>query len=154
MKQMLFAQLAPTPEQHVALMQTLEALNAACNTMAVMACRERCANGLALQKLVYYDIRKQFGVSSQMTIRAISRVSDAYKAHKRGRQAVPRFRPHGAMVYDERICSFPLIDCVSLLTLSGRVDEPFRFGAHARDMLNIRVGKHTYCIAMGCSFWQ
>ncbi|HEY7339930.1 MAG TPA: transposase [Ktedonobacterales bacterium] len=132
MKQTVLVKLAPTPEQHAALLRTLETFNAACNVIAEVAFRERCANKIELQKLVYYDIRKQFGLSSQMTIRAISKVSEAYK---RDKKIQPRFRPHGAMVYDERICSFPRIDRASLLTLDGRVEVPFRFGTYAVGML-------------------
>ena len=103
MKQTLLVKLAPTVEQHAALLRTLETFNAACNAIAAVAFRERCANKLALQRLVYYDIREQFDLSSQMTIRAISKVSEAYK---RDKKVQPTFRPHGAMVYDERILSF------------------------------------------------
>ena len=104
MKQTLLVKLAPTPEQHAALLRTLEAFNAACNAIAVVAFAERCANKIDLQKLVYYDIRERFGLSSQMTIRAISKVSEAYKRDKTNQ---PQFRPHGAMVYDERILLVP-----------------------------------------------
>ncbi len=83
MKQTLLVKLAPTPEQHAALVRTLEAFNAACNAIAAVAFRERCANKIDLQKLVYYDIREQFGLSSQMAIRAISKVSEAYKRDKK-----------------------------------------------------------------------
>jgi len=138
MKQTLLVKLAPTPDQHAALLRTLEAFNAACNAIAAVAFRERCANKLDLQKLVYYDIRAQFDLSSQMTIRAISKVSEAYK---RDKKIQPHFRPHSAMVYDERICSFPRIDRASLLTLDGRVEVPFRFGAYAEGMLQRKRGQ-------------
>ncbi|HET8909620.1 MAG TPA: RNA-guided endonuclease TnpB family protein [Ktedonobacterales bacterium] len=138
MKQTLLVKLAPTPDQHAALLRTLETFNAACNAIAVVAFAERCANKIELQKLVYYDIREQFGLSSQMTIRAISKVSEAYK---RDKKIQPRFRPHGAMVYDERICSFPRIDRASLLTLDGRVEVPFRFGSYAEGLLQRTRGQ-------------
>jgi putative transposase len=138
MKQTLLVKLAPTPDQHAALLRTLEAFNAACNVIAAVAFAERCANKIELQKLVYYDIREQFGLSSQMTIRAISKVSEAYKRDKKKQ---PSFRPHGAMVYDERICSFPRIDRASLLTLDGRVEVPFRFGAYAEGLLQRTRGQ-------------
>ena len=44
---------------------------------------QRCANKIELQRLVYYDIRERFGLSSQMTIRAIAKVSEAYKRDKK-----------------------------------------------------------------------
>ena len=127
MKQTLIVKLAPEPEQHAALMHTLETFNAACNELAGVAFAHRMANKIELQKLVYYDIRQRFGLSAQMCIRAISKVSEAYK---RDREKRPSFRPHGAMTYDERILSFPRVDRASLLTLDGRVEVPFRFGAY------------------------
>ena len=80
MKQTLLVTLAPTPDQHAALLRTLEAFNAAGNAIAAVAFQERCANKLALQRLVYYDIRAQCALSSQMTIRAISKVQRSLQA--------------------------------------------------------------------------
>lgn len=138
MKQTVLVKLAPTPDQHAALLRTLEAFNAACNDIAVVAFAEHSASKIDLQKLVYYDIRQRFGLSAQMTIRAIAKVAEAYKRDKR---IQPSFRPHGAMVYDERICSFPGVDRVSLLTLNGRVEVPFRFGVYAAGMLQRKRGQ-------------
>jgi IS605 OrfB family transposase len=138
MKQTVLVKLAPTPEHRAALLRTLEAFNAACNAVAAVAFAEHSASKIDLQKLVYYDIRARFGLSAQMTIRAIAKVAEAYKRDKRTQ---PHFRPHGAMVYDERICSFPGPDRVSLLTLDGRVEVPFRFGAYAAGMLARKRGQ-------------
>jgi IS605 OrfB family transposase len=137
-KQTLLVKLVTTPDWHATLLRTLEAFNAACNAIAIIAFRERCANKIELQKLVYYEIREQFGLSSQMTIRAISKVSEAYK---RDKKVQPHFRPLGAMVYDERILSFPRADHVSLLTLDGRIEIPFRFGRYAETMLQHARGQ-------------
>jgi putative transposase len=138
MKQTLLVKLAPSLEDHAALLRTLEAFNTACNTIAVVAYEHRVANKLRLQPLVYYDIREQLGLSSQMVIRAIAKVSEAYK---RDRKIMPTFRLHGAMTYDQRICSFPSPDRVSLLTLDGRVIVPFRFGTYAEGMLQRTRGQ-------------
>jgi predicted transposase len=132
MKQTLLVKLVPSPEDHTALLRTLETFNAACNAIAQVAYEQRVANKLRLQPLVYYDIRQQFGLSAQMVIRAIAKVSEAYQ---RDRSSKPTFRRHGAMPYDQRICSFPAPERVSLLTLDGRVVVPFRFGAYAAGML-------------------
>jgi len=127
MKQTLLVKLAPMPDQSAALLRTLETFNAACNDIAGVAFEQRSANKIELQKLVYYDIRQRFGLSAQMCIRAIAKVGEAYK---RDRTIRPGFRPHGGMTYDERILSFPRVDRASLLTLDGRVEVPFRFGAY------------------------
>ena len=127
MKLTLAVGLAPSRAQHVALVATLERFNAACNAIAEVAFRERLANKIALQKLVYYDVRERFGLSSQMTVRAIAKVADAYKRDKTIR---PTFRPHGALTYDERIMSWKGLEHVSLLALDGRHLVACRFGPY------------------------
>src|SRR6266508_1938072 len=107
MKQTRAVKLAPTLKQAAALRATMERFNAACDAIAAVALRERCTNKVALQKIVYYAIREQFGLSAQLTIRAIGKVVDAYK---RDRTRRPRFRPHGAVPYDERIMSWKGIE--------------------------------------------
>src|SRR5215813_7952389 len=138
MKQTLLVKLTPPPAQHASLLRTLETFNAACNAIADVAYEHRQANKLRLQPLVYYDIRDRFGLSSQMVIRAIAKASEA---SKRDRKIKPTFRLQGAMTYDQRICSFPTPDRVSLLTLDGRVVVPFRFGAYAEGMLQRTRGQ-------------
>jgi IS605 OrfB family transposase len=138
MKQTLLVKLAPEPKQQAALLRTLEAFNAACNAIAEVAFEHRITNKLRLQPLVYYEVRERFGLSSQMVIRAIAKVSEAFK---RDRKVKPSFRLHGAMTYDQRICSFPTPDRVSLLTQDGRVVVPFRFGTYAEGMLHRTRGQ-------------
>jgi IS605 OrfB family transposase len=149
MKPTVLVKLAPTAEQHAALLRTLEAFNSACNEIAATAFAEHSASKIDLQKLVYYDIRQRFGLSAQMTIRAIAKVAEAYK---RDKSIKPSFRPHGAMVYDERICSFSAADRVSLLTLDGRVAVPFRFGAYAKGMLARKRGQADLLYRNGTFF--
>src|SRR6266849_2330192 len=127
MRLTLAVKLAPSPEQHAALTATLERFNAACNAIAEVAFREHLANKIALQKIVYYDVRERFGLSSQMTVRAIAKVVEAYK---RDKTIQPTFRPHGAMTYDERIMSWKGLEHVSLLALDGRHLVACRFGPY------------------------
>jgi len=56
-----------------------------------------------------------------MTIRAISKVVEVYKWD---RDIKPRFRPHGAIAYDQRILLWKGPDRVSILTLEGRAVMP------------------------------
>jgi IS605 OrfB family transposase len=137
-KQTLAVKLAPTPDQHAALLVTMERFNAACDWLAAVAYRERCANKIELQKLVYYEARATFGLASQLTIRAIGKTVEAYK---RDKAIQPRFKPHGAIPYDQRIMSWRGIEAVSLLTLSGRVVVPIRFGAYQRERLDRARGQ-------------
>lgn len=126
-KQTLTVKLAPTPDQHAALLATMERVNACCDWLASVAFRERCANRIDLQKLTYYEARERFGLSSQMVVRAISKTVEAYK---RDKTICPRFKPRGAIPYDQRIMSWKGIEAVSLLTMSGRVVVPVRFGVY------------------------
>ena len=132
----LLIKLQPTADQMQALRHTMERVNAACNTMAETAFGEHTANKIRLQKLVYAEIRETFGLSAQMTVRAISKVAEAYK---RDKTVKPTFRPQGAIVYDPRILSWKGLDRVSILTLGGRQLIPVVMdGYHRARMDRIR----------------
>lgn len=137
-KQTLLVKLEPSPEQADALRQTLQAFNAACNYLAGVAFGLGSANKYKLQHEAYHAARDTFGLSSQMAVRAISKVCEAFKRDKSKR---PEFRPHGALPYDERFMSWKSADRVSLLTLSGRVVVPVRFGAYQAARLDRRRGQ-------------
>ena len=100
----------PSPEQSDALLRTMERFNAACDALAAVAFANRCANKVELQKLAYHDIRRDLGLGAQMTVRAIAKVVEVYK---RDKDIQPTFRPHGAIVYDQRILSWKGADRVS-----------------------------------------
>jgi len=123
----LMVKLQPTPDQSTALLETMEWFNVACNAVAEVAFRERTANKIRLQKLVYYDIRERFGLPAQMAVRTISKVAEAYK---RDKSKKPVFRPHGSIVYDQRVLSWKGVDRVSILTLRGRQIVPVVFGGY------------------------
>jgi IS605 OrfB family transposase len=138
MKQTMLLKLAPSPEQHTALLETMHAFNAACNDIAQTAFDEKLANKFELQKIVYGDIRKRFNLSSQMAIRAISKVVDVYK---RDKSIKPMFRSEGAITYDERLMAFKGLSEVSLLTLQGRVIVPFRIGGYQQSRMDAIKGQ-------------
>jgi IS605 OrfB family transposase len=136
MKLTLLVKLVPTPEQHQSLLETMEKFNEACNDIAEVAYYNKLANKWALHKLVYYRIRKQFGLSAQMTVRAISKVVEAYK---RDKNIKPSFEPHGAIVYDQRILSWKGLDRVSILSLKGRLLIPISIGPYQEARLDRKV---------------
>jgi putative transposase len=138
MKQTMLLKLAPTTEQAQALLDTMHAFNEAANYVAQVAFAEKTANKFALQKRVYGELRTTYKLAAQLAIRCISKASEAYK---RDKSIKPTFRPEGAVVYDERILNFKGIDTVSLLTLSGRVLLPFRFGAYQQSRMDAIKGQ-------------
>src|SRR4051794_13963837 len=130
--------LLPNEAEAKSLLATMERFNAACDTIADMAHAKGCANKVELQKRVYHDIRTRFDLSAQMTIRAISKVVEVYK---RDRRLLPRFRPHGAIVYDQRILSWKGPDRVSILTLDGRIVLPWIAGTYQQARLAFPRGQ-------------
>src|SRR5712691_4579413 len=138
MKQTMLLKLAPTEEQHQALLETMHAFNAACNYVAEIAFSEKTANKFALQKLVYGELRTTYKLAAQLAIRAISKASEAYK---RDKSIQPTFKPEGAIVYDERVMSFKGLLCVSLLTMYGRVLVPFQVGGYQEARMDAIKGQ-------------
>ena len=141
--------LLPTPQQADAMLRTMERFNAACDALAGVAFANRCANKVELQKLAYHDIRRDFGLSAQMTVRAIAKVVEAYKLDK---DIQTTFRPHGAIVYDQRILSWKGADRVSILTNDGRQIMPWVCGAYQHAQLN-RVRGQADLIYRGGMFF-
>jgi putative transposase len=146
MKQTMLLKLAPSPEQYRALLETMHAFNDACNVIAEVAYANHLANKFKLQKLVYADIRKRFGLSSQLAIRAISKTAESYK---RDKSIKPTFRREGAITYDERVMSFKGLSEVSLLTLQGRVLVPFRVGGYQQARLDAIKGQADLILRKG-----
>jgi putative transposase len=138
MKQTMLLKLAPTPEQHHALLETMHACNEAANYVAQVAFAEKSANKFELQKVVYGELRTTYYLPAQLAIRCISKVSEAYK---RDKSIQPAFRLEGAIVYDPRVMTFKGSDTVSLLTLQGRVLVPFLFGAYQEARMDAIKGQ-------------
>lgn len=139
MNQTLMVKVATTKEQYEALLKTMERFNEACNFIAQLAFEMKTANKIRLQKAIYRQTRERFGLSAQLAIRAISKVAETYK---RDRSIKPTFKPHSAMVYDQRLLSWKGLDRVSILTLQGRQIIPIRIGAYQEARIN-RIVKQT-----------
>ncbi len=138
MKLVILLKLSPTEEQHRALLETMERFNEAANWIAGVAFEHKTASKYKLQKLIYHEVRERFKLAAQMTVRCISKVAEAYKRDKKTR---PVFKPHGAMVYDERVMSFKGLDTVSILTLGGREFIPVRLGDYQEARMDRRRGQ-------------
>jgi putative transposase len=112
-----------TDDQRDLLLATLERANAACNHASEQAWQTGTFGKFALQKVVYDDLREQFGLTAQMAIRAICKVADAYKLDHKRRRA---FHLRGAFPYDERILNWRQQSrTVSIWMLGGRVVVPY-----------------------------
>ena len=133
MLQTLMVKLATNKEQHSAILETMHRFNEACNYIAEIAFKMGTANKQEIHKVVYYDVRGGFKLSAQLAVRAISKVSEAYK---RDRTIKPTFKPTGAIVYDQRILSWRKLEAVSIMTLDGRLIIPIRMGDYQKVRLD------------------
>ena len=130
--------LQPTSEQAQLLHQTLERANQACNAISKTGWEAEVFRQYNLHKLVYRDIRNDFGISAQMTIRCIAKVADAYKLDRKTQR---RFRKYAAQPYDDRILRFCSDDIVSIWTLEGRIKVSTQLGDYQRRLLPFRKGE-------------
>jgi putative transposase len=123
---------APAPEQAEALKEVMQAFNAACNFVSALAWEQQVFNQIALHHLTYRTIRERFGLPSQLAVRAIAKVADAYKTTKEVRA---EFRPLGAITYDSRVLRLLGVSNVSCSTLRGRITVPLKIGGYQRKRL-------------------
>lgn len=131
----LKSKLITTPGQKTMLLKTMERFNSACNYISKIAFKTKTFGKIKLQKLVYYDVREKYGLSSQMVVRAIGKVSESYKTNKK---TLHKFKPHSAIIYDERILTIKTPDTISILTINGRITLPIKFGDY-QPLKNKRV---------------
>lgn len=117
--------LLATQAQHDLLLSTMERFNEACNYISEVAWANQKFGKVGLQKILYYDVREKFGLSAQMVVRAVGKVTESYKVDRKVKHL---FKPHGAMVYDQRILAVKGADRVSILTLEGRTLIPIVYG--------------------------
>lgn len=125
--------LAPSEEQHEALLETMERFNEACNYISNLAFERYTASQVKLHHLAYRYLREHYGLSAQMAVRVVGKVVEVYR---RDKSRLHTFKLHSAMVYDDRILSFKGLDKVSILTLKGRQVMPIRIGEYQEARIN------------------
>lgn len=125
MKLTLKIKLLPTDEQADLLLETIREANAVCNAISEVAWSKRIFNNFKLQHEVYHAYKATFKLSSQMLVRSIAKVANAYKLDKKTKRS---FRPLGGIAYDSRIMSYKPGNIVSLWCIGGR--QKIKFVCH------------------------
>src|ERR1035438_6579086 len=139
--------LATTPEQSSALLDTLKRTNEICNWISGEAWKAQAFQAFAIQKLVYHPAKETSGLTSQILIRAISKVADAYKLDKKVERT---FRPTGSIAYDDRILRWHVEQgFVSIWSTAGRLRIPFVGGARQLEQLRTRKGESDLMLRDG-----
>lgn len=95
--------------------------NTACNEISKTAWDNKVFNQFKIHHLVYRTIKNNFKLSSQLVIRTISKVTDAYKLDRKTKR---EFRLLGSITYDSRVLSYKG-NTASLSTIDGRIKIPF-----------------------------
>lgn len=129
--------LLPTPEQADALKRTLVTANAACDAISAAAWQVGKFKQFDIHHLTYYDIKEAYKLTSQLVVRCIAKVADAYKLDKKTKRA---FKPVGAVAFDDRILSYKP-SSVSIWTVEGRQTISFVCGKRQQELLSCRVGE-------------
>lgn len=114
--------MLPDKEQTNFLLQTIKEANQACNQISEIAWNNKVFNQFKIHHLAYYPVKNNSNLSSQVIIRCISKVTEAYKA---GRKKQRKFRELGAITYDPKILSYKPNDTVSIWSVNGRLKIPF-----------------------------
>ena len=121
MKLTLKIKLLPTNEQAKSLLQTIKEANKACNLISDIAWEQKTFQQFKLHKASYHTIKGATDLSSQVIVRCISKVADAYKLDRKVKRT---FKPLGSITYDSRILSYKG-DKVSIWSVGGRLKMPF-----------------------------
>lgn len=132
--------LLPTKEQHIALYETLETVNAAADRLSELAWKAKELRRFSMHRLFYRRIRSEFPLSSQIVCLLNGKVADAYKVG----DAVKRtFRKFGSISYDSKILDFQLVSStVSIWTVKGRLKHlPFVCSERQRKLLELPKGE-------------
>jgi IS605 OrfB family transposase len=121
-KKTFVIKLVPDASQEVSLMKTTHTFRDVCNWLSEKAFDTKQFNKVVLQRFVYKECREKFqNFSSQLVVRAIGVVCDAYKLRK---DKLKVFHKEMA-VYDARILSWK-DDKASLWTIDGRIKIPIQ----------------------------
>ena len=130
MKLTLKIKLLPTDEQANLLLETMKEGNTVCKVISDVAWQEKIFNNFKLHHKVYHSYKATFKLSSQMLIRQIAKVADAYKLDKKTKRT---FKPLGSIAYDSRIMTYKPNNIVSLWCIGGR--QKIDFVCHNPDYI-------------------
>lgn len=114
-----------------ALADTMSRFNAACNALSQKAWDTQTFRAFDLHKAAYHATRAEFGLPSQLTVRAIAKVCDSYKAD---RSQLHAFGPRGAVVFDAR--------CFKMKSRNGMEGV-------SSALLTTTQGRHSFSLAHG-----
>lgn len=145
MKLTLQIKLFPTDEQTAMLKNTFSIFNNACNAISQIAWERRTFKQFSLHKEVYYQTKEIYHLSSQLVVRAISKVADAYKLDRKKKR---QFRKFGAITYDSRVLSYNITKNLCSISLIGR-REKIGFTCYRPQLMKYAKGEADLVLVRG-----
>ncbi len=92
----------------------------------------------------------RFGLSSQVIVRCVAKVADAYKLDQKVQRSFKRL---GSIAYDDRILTYQFDQGrVTIWTIAGRLKIPFVCGERQQHLLQTRQGESDLCLVKGTWF--
>lgn len=160
MRRTIRLKLKPTVAQAEALLETIRQQTACFNAVAEIGWERGLANGVALHRLTYYDLRRLYPeLPAQLVCSSRIRATEALKCARSNRKQGRKVsRPHSKGLpirYDVR--SFrPFIEkgYFGLSTVAGRLPVAFSMNPHARALLGQAAAINSAdLIARNGAFW-
>jgi predicted transposase len=118
--------LLPNDEQQQYLYKTLERANTACNWISELAWANRTFNTTRLHHLTYCVVRAQFDLGSQIAVRCIGKVIEAYQKDKKTKRL---FKKLGGIPFDSHNLTFKTDkQQIVICSVGGRLTIPYTAG--------------------------
>lgn len=117
------------------LINTIKECNRVCNYISDLAWNNKEFKQFALHRLCYKQIKEKYNIPSQMIIRCIAKVSNAYKLDTKKKRT---FNLYGGIAYDSRILSYKN-ESVSISTVNKR--QKIQFVCHNEFYLKYTFGE-------------
>lgn len=131
--------LNTSPEQHQALLATLQTCNAVCNQISQIAFETGVFRKYDLHHLVYHNIRHETKLPAGHVICSIAKVANAYMLDTDTRRS---FYPLGAIEFNADTLSWRTEQqSVSLKTTSGRIRLPYPCSSQQKALLETIKGQ-------------
>lgn len=123
--------------QYETLIDVMTRFNEICNHISEIGFRTKTHRSkIKLSKVCYYSVREKYEVPSQMVVRAIGKVVEAYKS---GFKTEMKFAENTSVVYDTRSLAFKWMNQISISTFDGRMEVPFRVIGYSQGIYDRRV---------------
>lgn len=139
--------LACAAEEKVFLKETLRTCAKACDYISSIVFLSNISNKIDLQKLLYFEIKEAFGLSSQMAILCIHKTAHDY--HGKG-FSQRHYSEKSSMAFDDRVLTI-FVDKkeISIWTVYGRKKIPFMCGDNRISLLEKRIGQSDLVLENG-----